>query len=68
MAIAICIGCGCDDQHACYDEVADGPCRWLAVDYGAGLGVCSACPEHLGRWESGDRTLAVPVEPGGRPE
>lgn len=31
-----CIGCGCDDQHACAD--VDGtPCSWAAE------GLCSAC-------------------------
>jgi hypothetical protein len=63
MMLATCIGCGCDDLHACFDEAAGQPCSWLAVDYGAGLGVCSACPEHLERWQAGDRSIAVPVEP-----
>jgi hypothetical protein len=35
----------------------------LAVDSKAGLGVCSACGDHMGRWRAGDRTFAVPVEP-----
>lgn len=61
MMLATCIGCGCDDLHACYDEAAGQPCSWLKVDYGAGLGVCSACPEHLARWQAGDRSIAVPV-------
>lgn len=47
--IATCIGCGCDDLHAC---VAGGePCRWLDVDRTRGLGVCSECPEHLGEFK-----------------
>jgi hypothetical protein len=61
MPMATCIGCGCDDLHACFDEVAEAPCSWLEVDYGAGLGVCSACPDHLERWRLGDRFVAVPV-------
>jgi hypothetical protein len=37
-------------------------CSWLAVDYDAGLGVCSACPDDLVRWNAGDRAIAVPME------
>ena len=61
-SVATCIGCGCDDLHACWDEDAEQPCAWLDVDRTANLGVCSACPEHLARWQSGDREIAVPVE------
>lgn len=59
--IATCIGCGCDDFHACFDEAAGTPCAWLVVDYPTRLGVCSACPEHVARFKSGDRSIAVPV-------
>lgn len=59
--LAHCIGCGCTDQQACYDENWDGPCRWLVVDREQGLGVCSACEEHLERWQAGDRESAVPT-------
>lgn len=45
--IARCIGCGCTDVWAC-----DVGCYWLAVDYGAGKGVCSECPEELERFAS----------------
>jgi hypothetical protein len=38
----ICIGCGCDELHACIDA-SENPCRWIAVDEGAGLGLCSEC-------------------------
>lgn len=61
MGIATCIGCGCDDQHACWDEAAGSPCGWLVVDYADGLGVCSTCPDHLERWNAGDRTMAREV-------
>lgn len=54
-AIASCIGCGCDDRHAC-----DGGCWWLEVDYAAGLGVCNRCVEHLDAWHDGDRTPHAP--------
>jgi hypothetical protein len=36
--VARCIGCGCDDDHAC-----DLGCSWLVVDRRASLGVCSEC-------------------------
>ena len=55
--IATCIGCGCDDNHAC-----DMGCYWLRVDRGEGLGVCSECREHIEAWDQGDRTLrATPI-------
>lgn len=59
--IATCIECGCNDNHACWDEEAGMPCTWLEVDRTAGLGVCSACPEALERWNAGDREIAVPA-------
>jgi len=60
--IATCIGCGCDDYHACYDETEDQPCSWIRLDRSAGLGVCSVCPDDVTRWDVGDRSIAVPVE------
>lgn len=53
--IASCIGCGCDDFHACPVGDERG-CHWLRVDYEEGLGVCSACPEFEAQWDAGDRT------------
>lgn len=50
MILATCIGCGCDDLHAC-----PGRCSWLRVDYEEERGVCSQCPEHEARWDAGDR-------------
>lgn len=61
--IATCIECGCNDNRACWDEVADQPCAWLVVDRAAGLGVCTACPDAVPRWQRGDRTISVPVDP-----
>ena len=62
MKIAHCIECGCHDYAACHDEETDGPCSWLMVDYEARVGVCSACPAGVQRWQGGDRELAVPVD------
>lgn len=51
MLIATCIGCGCDDNHACRDAFDD-PCYWLRVDYKAGIGVCSECPQKVDSWDA----------------
>ena len=51
MTTATCIGCGCDDFHACEDG-----CYWLRVDYADKLGVCSSCEEHVETWDRRDRT------------
>ena len=59
MKLAHCIGCRCHDFRACV-HTSGLPCSWLRVDYEAGKGVCSACPDHTPRWDAGDRTPAVP--------
>lgn len=59
MSIASCIGCGCDDLHACAGN--DGPCSWIVVDYEVGRGVCSCCEGHLKRWNAGDRSVMMLV-------
>lgn len=51
--LAVCIGCGCDDVHACV-----GGCSWVRLDQSAGLGVCSKCPGWIVKWDRGDRTLS----------
>ena len=61
--IATCIGCGCDDYHACGNEDTGRPCSWLRLDRGAGLGVCSECINDIDRWDAGDREIAVPDAP-----
>lgn len=63
FSVAICIGCGCDDNHACWDEQTDNPCHWLRLDREAGLGVCSVCAESVDRWDLGGREVAVPRMP-----
>jgi hypothetical protein len=60
---AACIGCGCDDMHACYDRGREAGCYWLRLDRKAGKGVCSECEEHVEAWDRGDRTShAEPAE------
>lgn len=55
MKLATCIGCGCDDEHACVDGLDD-TCWWVRLDRRAGLGVCSACTKReVARWDAGDR-------------
>jgi hypothetical protein len=49
-----CIGCGCDDNHACPDLLGD-PCGWLVQSESGRLGVCTRCPVTLRRWEAGKR-------------
>jgi hypothetical protein len=53
--LAVCIGCDCDDFHACTDTSDGLPCHWLRLDREAGLGVCSNCPDHLADWDAGIR-------------
>lgn len=50
--LTVCIGCGCDDMNAC-----DGGCGWLRND--GELGVCSECPDHVNRFDKGDRRLST---------
>jgi len=57
--ISVCIGCGCDDLHACHDPVAQCGCSWLRVDRRVGAGVCSCCSEKLAGWDSDDRATLI---------
>lgn len=54
---AVCVGCGCDDFNACWDDAHGSNCSWLRVDYPVGLGVCSVCPDRAAGWDAGDRTV-----------
>lgn len=54
----VCIGCGCDDLHACEDLLGD-PCSWLIQSGTAKRGVCSECPTWLRRWDKGERKLSA---------
>jgi len=53
MSPAACIGCGCDDDHAC-----EGGCSWLRIDRDEYVGVCSSCPQFEARWDAGERDLS----------
>lgn len=60
MPVAVCIGCGCDDNHACVDKDHHA-CSWLVVNRKTGKGVCSFCIEHLERWHLCGYAAPVPV-------
>jgi hypothetical protein len=54
---AICIGCGCDEDHACPFgdlHVAD-PCWWYRFSAETKTGVCSSCTDLLAAWDKGER-------------
>jgi hypothetical protein len=59
VEIAICIGCGCDDMHACTNPSSGAPCWWLVVDRGLGRGVCCGCGRYLEQWNAGRRHLST---------
>lgn len=50
LDIFTCIGCGCDDEHACINENKT-PCHWLKFDVRKKIGVCSECAECLDIFE-----------------
>jgi len=57
--VATCIGCGCDDDHACMQG-----CGWLRVNRHIGRGVCTSCPDKLRTWDEGEYSLprsSVPI-------
>ena len=65
-SLAICIGCGCDDLNACYDEEKGSACHWERLDRAAGLGLCSTCRHLVEAWDTGDRQIRGLVEPESR--
>lgn len=50
----ICIGCGCDEKHACPMDHAGlyGGCWWVRFDAEARAGVCSACWDLCQAWDA----------------
>lgn len=42
---AVCIGCGCSDNNACFENFQ--ACYWLKVDREKQQGVCSNCHDLL---------------------
>lgn len=47
LPAAVCIGCGCDDYHAC-----TGGCEWLRLDRFQAAGVCSVCAPYVAAWDA----------------
>lgn len=62
---ATCIGCGCTDSQACWDEFHGRPCHWLEVNRHTGRGVCSCCESHLEAFKA--EQAPKPREKWGRP-
>ena len=58
VTVCVCIGCGCDDNHACEDLFGD-PCSWLEQSTTNRRGVCSNCAAYLRRWQKGERNLSA---------
>lgn len=54
--VCVCIGCGCDDDHACAD-LLDDPCGWLVQSATGKHGVCTECALTLPSWMKGKRQL-----------
>lgn len=55
MNRAICIGCGCDEEHACPvlgTPVQHYACWWVRFDADANVGVCSACWDLVKAWDA----------------
>lgn len=48
--VSTCLGCGCDDLHACPNG-----CRWLRVDRERGEGICSECGNLVEAWDHNER-------------
>lgn len=42
--MTVCIGCGCDEQHACVDRDGRG-CRWVEISPSGAAGICSECED-----------------------
>jgi hypothetical protein len=50
-----CIGCGCDEVHAC--EHGGTGCWWLRSNAEDHAGVCSRCEDLIEHWERGGHAL-----------
>ncbi|MGD1455275.1 hypothetical protein [Vibrio harveyi] len=45
---AFCIGCGCSDSKACFEN--NQACYWLKLDREKQIGVCSNCKSFLSKF------------------
>lgn len=55
MILNYCIGCGCDEAHAC--EHGGIGCWWLRFNAAGRTGVCSRCEDLVPHWDRGGRAL-----------
>ncbi|HEX5461852.1 MAG TPA: hypothetical protein VFX20_17950 [Steroidobacteraceae bacterium] len=62
--VTVCIGCGCDDLHACDVDEDGNACHWLRIDEDELVGVCSECPEHVTRFDAGERSIEYQGQAG----
>lgn len=62
LDVCTCIGCGCTDDAACFDETTEQPCHWLRLAPEERKGLCSCCRGLESAWDEGDREIRVPVE------
>lgn len=62
---AICIACGCDDDHGCPAatcQVGDErTCFWLQFDAEKRVGLCSECGDFRNVWKQGAREPIYPL-------
>lgn len=65
MSPAICIGCGCDEDHACPMDQAGfvAGCWWVRYDADRRLGVCSACWDLTRAWDTALPEKRTPLLP-----
>jgi hypothetical protein len=59
--MTVCIGCGCDERHACVEGRRE-PCRWLEVSPSGAAGICSACATLFPPAERADTLLEAEDE------
>lgn len=59
LRIRFCIGCGCDDFHACADPITEEGCYWMFTDKRTATGICSCCGSAMKRWKAGDRIVSA---------
>ena len=60
IAVAYCVGCGCDDLHACHPS----GCSWLRIARDARIGVCSSCDFLVRAWDAGACRSALTTREG----
>ena len=57
MILNCCIGCGCDEVHACANPHSDTACWWMRFNAEDHAGVCSRCEDLVEHWDRGGHAL-----------